>query len=91
MKTLKLIFFITTTSCFILSFSSNYISVGQSWKTYHVNSLIGFQKILDNVFIIHNYTFNIWHKIALPILETKIILVFGIINLIIFLLLIRKK
>ena len=91
MKTFKLIFFITATICFILSFSNNYISIGQAWKTYHVNSLIGFQKILESTFIIYNYTFNIWYKIVLPILELKIILVFGIINLIIFLLLIRKK
>ena len=87
MKTFKLIFFITATICFILSFSNNYISIGQAWKTYHVNTLIGFQKILES----NNYTFNIWYKIVLPILEIKIILVFGIINLIIFLLLIRKK
>ena len=91
MKTLKLIFFISATSCFILSFSNNYISIGQAWKTYHVNSLIGFQKILESTFIIGNYTFSIWYKIVLPILEMKIILVFSIINLIIFLFLIRKN
>ena len=91
MKILKLIFFITAISCFILSFSNNYISIGQAWKIYHVNSLIGFQKILESTLIINNYAFTIWYKMVLPILEIKIILVFGIINLIIFLLLIRKK
>ena len=91
MKILKLILVIIATSCFILSLSNNYISIGQAWKTYHVNSLIGFQKILESTFIIGNYTFSIWYKIVLPILEMKIILVFSIINLIIFLFLIRKN
>jgi len=91
MKILKLILFIIATSCFILSLSNNYISIGQAWKTYHVNSLIGFQKTLENTFIIYNHTFSIWFKMILPILEIKIILVFGIVNLIIFLLLIRKN
>ena len=84
MKILKLIFFIIATSCITLSFSNHYISIGQAWKTYHVNSLIGFQKIFES-------TFNIWFKIILPILEIKIILLFGIINLILFLLLMKKK
>ena len=91
MKILKLILVIIATSCFILSLSNNYISIGQAWKTYHVNSLIGFQKILESTFIIGNYTFSIWYKIVLPILEMKIILVFSIINLIIFLFPIRKN
>jgi hypothetical protein len=84
MKILKLIFFTIATSCLALSLNNQSISIGQAWKTYHVNSLIGFQKIFES-------TFNIWFKIILPILEIKIILLFGIINLIIFLLLIRKK
>ena len=86
MKIIKLFFLFLTIICFVLSFDSEYMSIGKAWQIYHVNSLIGFQKVLESIF-----TFNAWYEIIIPILKLKLILVFSIFNLIIFIFLHIKK
>ena len=86
MKIIKLFFLLLAIICFSLSFDSSYMTIGKAWQIYHVNSLIGFQKILENIF-----TFNTWHRIIIPILKIKFILVFSIVNLIIFIFILKKK
>jgi len=83
---IKLFFLSLAIICFVLSFESDYLSIGKVWQIYHVNSFIGFQKILESAF-----TFNIWYKIIIPILKIKLILIISIINFIVFIFLKTKN
>ena len=85
MKIIKLFFLLLAIICLVLSFESDYFSIGKVWKIYHVNSLIGLQKSIENIF-----TFNVWYKIIIPILEIKLMLIISIISFIIFIFLKRK-
>ena len=86
MKIIKPFFLFLAIICLFLSFNGDYMSIGKAWQIYHVNSLIGFQKILESIF-----TFSVWHKIIIPILKIKLILVISIINFSLYIFLKTKK
>ena len=86
MKIIKLFFLLLAIICFFLSFDNDYMSIGNSWQTYHVNSLIGFQKIVESMF-----TINTWNKIIIPILKIKLILIISILNFCLFIFLKNKN
>ncbi len=85
MRIIKLFFLLLAIFCFYLSFDSDYESIGKIWQTYHVNSLIGFQKLIEGLL-----SYKTWHQIILPILKIKLILIFSIINFCIYIFLKRK-
>ena len=49
-------------------------TIGEIWKSMHINSLIGFQKVIEKLNSKSNVDFEIWYTIILPILETPILL-----------------
>ena len=49
-------------------------TIGEIWKSMHINSLIGFQKVIEKLNSKSNVDFEIWYSIILPILETPILL-----------------
>ena len=60
----------------ILLISNIFISlpkIGTAWSSYHVNSLIGLQKIIESNFLNEKHYYYIWNYIIYPVLETPII------------------
>lgn len=55
------------------------ITLGEIWQKFHINSLIGLQKIIEKWEFKNNLDLEIWYNIVLPILETPILFAFTII------------
>ena len=75
MKKLKIIFLLII--IFILIYIDS--TIASFWSKVHVNSLIGFQKVIE--------TFNpeIWHNIFIPIISLQIYIFITILYLLLFL------
>ena len=67
---------------FIISNFGPNISIGKLWSTLHVNSLIGFQKLIERI----NLPINIWENIVIYVLDLKVFLFLTIITLFLFIL-----
>ena len=74
----------------ISSFYIESITLGELWANIHVNSLIGFQKIIENLFLSININYDIWHKILLPILNLKFLFLLILLQSIIFIYILKK-
>ena len=83
----KIIFIIFSIIIFILSFNTNFLSIGTIWKKYHVNSLIGLQKFLEQEAISKYLPHDTWYTLILPLLEQPFIF---LILLLIFIVIIIK-
>ena len=59
MKILKLCLFFIAIGLVILSFKSDSSTLGDLWRNYHVNSLIGLQKLIENIFIFNNLNIDL--------------------------------
>jgi len=74
----------------ISSFYIESITLGELWASFHVISLIGFQKIIENLFLSININYDIWHKILLPILNLKFLFLLILLQSIIFIYILKK-
>lgn len=74
------IFLLSIYSVLIFSnFLLSTITLGEIWQKFHINSLIGLQKIIEKWEFKNNLDLEIWYNIVLPILETPILFAFTII------------
>ena len=62
----------------LIGLSLNSISIGKLWASTHINSLIGFQKLVEKKLIFDNNS-NIWINFILPILEINFFFICSII------------
>ncbi len=76
MKKLKIIFILIIISILIYIDST----IASFWSKVHVNSLIGFQKIVETI------NPEIWYNIFIPIISLKIYIFLIILYLLLFLL-----
>jgi hypothetical protein len=78
---------ITLFSIFIILIISNFIffadNLGQIWKKWHVNSLIGLQKFIEDSLLQKILNFELWYVLFLPLLELPIFMLITIIFLVI--------
>lgn len=65
---------------FILSLHESNISLAKLWILIHVNSLIGFQKIIESL----NLSIDIWQIIVTNLLELKVFFILAIIMFFLF-------
>ena len=82
MKILKLFLFFIAIGLVILSFNSDSSTLGDLWRNYHVNSLIGLQKLIENIFILNSLNIDLWYNIILPLLKFKLLFILSLFNLI---------
>ena len=85
------IFFISI--IIILLISSYYIesiTLGELWKNVHVNSLIGFQKIIESIILSININFDVWYKIFIPILNLKFLFLLILLQSILLIYILKK-
>lgn len=90
MKTLKLFIFLSLLTMLLFSIANDLATIGQLWQKYHVNSLIGFQKVIETINPLYIININLWQSIFIPFLKLDFLLVFSLINLFIFLLYLIK-
>ena len=57
---------------FILGFVYKELTIAKVWINIHVNSIIGFQKVIENLQITQEYDLNIWYNIIVPLIDTSI-------------------
>jgi hypothetical protein len=81
MKILKLFLFFIAIGLVIISFNSDSSTLGDLWRNYHVNSLIGLQKLIENIFIPHSLNIDLWYNIILPLLKLKLLFILSLFNL----------
>ena len=81
MKILKLFLFFIAIALVILSFKSDCSTLGDLWNNYHVNSLIGFQKLIENIYIINSLNIDLWYNVILPLLKLKFLFILSLFNL----------
>ena len=81
MKILKLFLFFIAIGLVILSFKNACSTLGDLWNNYHVNSLIGFQKLIENIYIINNLNIDLWYNVILPLLKLKFLFILSLFNL----------
>ena len=48
---------------FILGFIYKELTIAKIWSNIHVNSIIGFQKVIESLKITQEYDLNIWYNI----------------------------
>ena len=63
---------------FIIGIMSKNISLIELWYKYNVNSLIGFQKIIESLTLNKFFKIDIWHDILLNMLKIDIFIFFSI-------------
>ena len=85
MKILKLFIFLSLLTMFFFSIANDLATIGQLWQKFNVNSLIGFQKIIETINPLYIFNINLWQSIFIPFLKLEFLLVFSLINLFIFL------
>lgn len=90
MKITKIFILIIGIILLILSFFWQNISIGNIWKNYHANSLIGVQKIIESKEWLNQSSINIWYDILVPLLKLDLIFILSIIILLIGFKLYRK-
>jgi len=81
MKILKLFLFFIAIGLVILSFKNDCSTLGDLWNNYHVNSLIGFQKLIENIYIINSLNIDLWYNVILPLLKLKFLFILSLFNL----------
>jgi len=86
MKKIKYIFLINSIILLFYSFEKPVLTIGEIWRNFHVNSLIGLQKVIESSYIQLKIEINIWITFFLPILQLPALITFAIIMLIIFIL-----
>ena len=89
MKNTKIIFLLLSFVFFLLASSGSYISIGEFWRNLNVLSLIGFQKLIEYIIPINQ--FSIWNLIIVPVLKIKVPFLLSVISLIIFIILSIKR
>ncbi len=77
MKITKIFMLIIGLVLLLISFYQHNISIGNLWRNYHSNSLIGFQKIIESNNLLNQL--NIWFNILVPILKLDVIFLLSII------------
>ena len=83
MKIIKALIILLILLTFLIGLSPKSITIGKLWANLHVNSLIGFQKLIENIFNSSNNS-NLWGNLIIPILEVKILFFISIMLIIIF-------
>jgi len=78
---LKKIIFILFLICLAIY---NPISIAEIWKKIHVNSLIGFQKLIESSAFIYKINYDLWFGLIVPILNIPALILVLIISLLIF-------
>ena len=73
----------------ISSFYIESITLGELWKNIHVNSLMGFQKIIENIALSINI--DVWYKIFIPILNLKFLFLLILLQLILVIYILKNK
>jgi hypothetical protein len=86
MRIIKFIFFINFITMLVLNFIKKPLTIGETWASIHVNSLIGTQKIIESSIIQSLLEVSIWHIIVYPILGLPIYMILSLFSLIIFVL-----
>ena len=82
MKILKLFLFFIAIGLVIISFTSDSSTLGDLWSNYHINSLIGLQKFIENILILSSLNIDLWYNIILPLLKLKLLFILSLFNLI---------
>ena len=65
MKIIKLFLLLTVVTLFLSSMIQDHITLVNFWKTNHVNSLIGFQKIIESTYLPYDLNTKIWYYIII--------------------------
>jgi len=81
MKILKLFLFFIAIGLVIISFTSDSSTLGDLWSNYHINSLIGLQKFIENILILSSLNIDLWYNIILPLLKLKLLFILALFNL----------
>ena len=84
MNKTKIIFILISILMFLLIIFFINITIASLWAKIHVNSLIGFQKIIEI------YDANIWYNFIIPILNIPIYLLYIFLNTLVYYLFFRK-
>jgi hypothetical protein len=84
MKTFKMLIVLIYAIVLVLGFIVRELTIGKIWSSFHVNSLIGFQKFIENLTINEKYNLNIWYSIIFPIINNSIFIDLIILTFIIF-------
>ena len=90
MKITKIFILIIGVILLILSFYRKNMSIGALWKSYHANSLIGIQKIIESNELLNQLNIDIWFNIIVPILRLELIFILSLVFLLISFFLYRK-
>lgn len=88
---MKLFIFLILIILIIFSLFNDLITIGELWSNYHVNSLIGFQKIIDNLSMINNLELDIWNYIFIPFFKLEFLFVISILSIFIYFLINKYK
>ena len=84
MNKTKIIFILISILMFLLIIFFINITIASLWVKIHVNSLIGFQKIIEV------YDANIWYNFIMPILNIPVYLLYLLLNILVYFLFVRK-
>jgi len=60
------------------------ISIVEIWKKIHINSLIGFQKLVESSTYVYKINYDLWFGLIVPILNIPALILVLIISLLIF-------
>ena len=60
------------------------ISIAEIWKKIHINSLIGFQKLVESSTYVYKINYDLWFGLIVPILNIPALILVLIISLLIF-------
>lgn len=90
MKIIKLFLLLTVVTLFLSSMIYDHITLVNFWKTNHINSLIGFQKMIESAYLPYNLNTKIWYYIIVPFLKLEIYLVLTLLAFLVYLFIRRK-
>ena len=90
MRIFKKLYILSTITILFLSTDINSISLGKFWHSIHANSLIGMQKIFENLNSADN-NINYWFHYIIPILEIKLLFILAILMFLFFFKNLKKK
>ena len=84
MKKINNLYLCASLSLLFLNYYFNKASIAEIWVKFHVNSLIGFQKVIESSFISQKFNIDLWNIILRPIIEIQLFLILSLLLLIIF-------
>jgi len=81
MKIFKIINILILITSLILGLLYQELTIALIWSKAHVNSIIGFQQIIEKLIIENNYNLDIWFNIIIPIMDNSIFFIFTLLTL----------